>query len=95
MMTNFSDRNVTWGGMLTNPIPISSTPPATTTATALLPYAAAVEHHHCHPISSGVSSIIDCEGQLLELEGILDSQVYMLDDRTQLDKIMASTKKLS
>ncbi|KAF7134712.1 hypothetical protein RHSIM_Rhsim08G0003600 [Rhododendron simsii] len=44
-------------------------------------------------IRKGVSSITDCEEQISELEGILDSQVYTIDDRTELEEIIPSAKE--
>ncbi|XP_020248629.1 endoribonuclease Dicer homolog 3a [Asparagus officinalis] len=34
-------------------------------------------------IRKGVSSVMDCEGQLSQLESILDSKIYTVDDRSQ------------
>ncbi|PSS19311.1 Endoribonuclease Dicer 3a like [Actinidia chinensis var. chinensis] len=45
-------------------------------------------------IRKGVSSIMDCEEQISELEGILDSQVYTIEDRTELEKIIPSAKEI-
>ncbi|KAK7410183.1 hypothetical protein VNO78_00768 [Psophocarpus tetragonolobus] len=41
----------------------------------------------------GVSSAVDCENQISELECILDSQRYTVEDRTELDKCIPSAKE--
>ncbi|KAK1269817.1 hypothetical protein QJS04_geneDACA022123 [Acorus gramineus] len=45
-------------------------------------------------IRKGVSSE-DCENQVSELEGILDSKIYMVKDRTELDTIVPLAKVLN
>ncbi|KAK9273139.1 hypothetical protein L1049_017946 [Liquidambar formosana] len=46
-------------------------------------------------IRKGVSSIMDCEGQLSELESILDSQIYTIEDRTELEVFVPSAKEIN
>lgn len=41
----------------------------------------------------GVSSIIDCEAQLSGLESILDSQIYTIEDRTEVEVFVPSAKE--
>ncbi|KAL4597279.1 hypothetical protein ACB092_12G222500 [Castanea dentata] len=44
-------------------------------------------------IRKGVSSTIDCECQLSELESILDSQIYTTDDRKEMEVYVPSAKE--
>ncbi|KAK1291521.1 hypothetical protein QJS10_CPB17g02656 [Acorus calamus] len=46
-------------------------------------------------IRKGMSSEKDCENQVSELEGILDSKIYMVKDRTELDTIVPLAKVLN
>ncbi|XP_059641179.1 endoribonuclease Dicer homolog 3 [Cornus florida] len=41
----------------------------------------------------GVSSIMDCEEQISELESILDSQIYTIEDKTELEEFVPSAKE--
>ncbi|XP_044463559.1 endoribonuclease Dicer homolog 3-like [Mangifera indica] len=41
-------------------------------------------------VRKGVSSAMDCEGQISELESILDSQVYTIGDRTEMEVYVPS-----
>ncbi|KAL7196180.1 hypothetical protein ACSBR1_036234 [Camellia fascicularis] len=45
-------------------------------------------------IRKGVSSLTDCEEQISELEGILDSQIYTVEDRTELEEIIPSAEEI-
>ncbi|XP_052209161.1 endoribonuclease Dicer homolog 3a isoform X2 [Diospyros lotus] len=45
-------------------------------------------------VRKGVSSIMDCEEQISELESVLDSQIYTIGDRTELEEIIPSAKEL-
>ncbi|KAL7001833.1 hypothetical protein U1Q18_002981 [Sarracenia purpurea var. burkii] len=45
-------------------------------------------------VRKGVSSFMDCEGQISELEGILDSQIYTIEDRTELEEVIPSAKEI-
>ncbi|KAH0698362.1 hypothetical protein KY285_015597 [Solanum tuberosum] len=44
-------------------------------------------------IRKGVSSSTDCEEQISELESLLDSQVYTLENRVELDEFVPSAKE--
>ncbi|XP_077233980.1 dicer-like 3 [Tasmannia lanceolata] len=44
-------------------------------------------------VRKGVSSIIDCEVQFSELESIMDSQIYTLDGRTELEQLVPSAQE--
>nr|XP_019070569.1 endoribonuclease Dicer homolog 3a isoform X1 [Solanum lycopersicum] len=44
-------------------------------------------------IRKGVSSSADCEEQISELESLLDSQVYTLESRVELDEFVPSAKE--
>ncbi|KAK2645038.1 hypothetical protein Ddye_020233 [Dipteronia dyeriana] len=44
-------------------------------------------------VRKGVSSAIDCEGQISELESILDSQIYTIEDKTQMEVYVPSAKE--
>ncbi|XP_060208248.1 endoribonuclease Dicer homolog 3a isoform X1 [Lycium barbarum] len=44
-------------------------------------------------IRKGVSSSTDCEEQISELESLLDSQTYALENRTELDEFVPSAKE--
>lgn len=46
-------------------------------------------------VRKGVSSVIDCEDQLSELESILDSQIYTIEDRTELDVYVPAAKEIN
>ncbi|TKY74841.1 Endoribonuclease Dicer-like 3a [Spatholobus suberectus] len=46
------------------------------------------------PVSKkGVSSMMDCENQISELESILDSERYTVEDRTEIDRCISSAKE--
>ncbi|KAK2965571.1 hypothetical protein RJ640_018737, partial [Escallonia rubra] len=45
-------------------------------------------------IRKGVSSVEDCEEQISELEGILDSQIYTVENRTELEQFIPSAKEI-
>ncbi|KAL5559568.1 hypothetical protein UlMin_035779 [Ulmus minor] len=42
----------------------------------------------------GVSSAMDCEGQIAELESILDSQIYTIEDKMAMEKYVPSAKEI-
>ncbi|CAN4127930.1 unnamed protein product [Withania somnifera] len=44
-------------------------------------------------IRKGVSSSTDCEEQISVLESLLDSQIYTLEDRVELDEFVPSAKE--
>ncbi|MCD7468517.1 hypothetical protein HAX54_006837 [Datura stramonium] len=44
-------------------------------------------------IRKGVSSSTDCEEQISELESLLDSQIYTLENRVELDEFVPSAKE--
>uniref|UniRef100_A0A7N0U744 Uncharacterized protein n=1 Tax=Kalanchoe fedtschenkoi TaxID=63787 RepID=A0A7N0U744_KALFE len=44
-------------------------------------------------IRKGVSSIADCEGQLSQLESTLDSQIYTIQDRTELEQFVPAAQE--
>ncbi|CAK9137647.1 unnamed protein product [Ilex paraguariensis] len=44
--------------------------------------------------TSGVSSTEDCEEQISELESLLDSQVYTVENKTELDEFIPSAKEI-
>ncbi|KAM6559383.1 hypothetical protein CsatA_028622 [Cannabis sativa] len=44
-------------------------------------------------VRKGVSSTTDCEGQLSELETMLDSQIYTLEDKTEMETFVPSAKE--
>ncbi|KAF2285070.1 hypothetical protein GH714_037736 [Hevea brasiliensis] len=44
-------------------------------------------------VRKGVSSTMDCEDQISELESILDSQVYTIEDRTEMDIHVPSARE--
>ncbi|PHU09306.1 Endoribonuclease Dicer -like protein 3a [Capsicum chinense] len=46
-------------------------------------------------IRKGVSSSTDCEEQISELESLLDSQIYTLENRVELDEFVPSAKETS
>uniref|UniRef100_A0A5B7CE62 Uncharacterized protein n=1 Tax=Davidia involucrata TaxID=16924 RepID=A0A5B7CE62_DAVIN len=45
-------------------------------------------------IRKGVSSIMDCEEQISELESLLDSQIYTIEDRSELEECIPSAKEI-
>ncbi|OAY54204.1 endoribonuclease Dicer homolog 3 isoform X4 [Manihot esculenta] len=44
-------------------------------------------------VRKGVSSAVDCEDQISELESILDSQVFTIEDRTEMDIHVPSARE--
>ncbi|KAL5783548.1 hypothetical protein ACOSP7_008577 [Xanthoceras sorbifolium] len=44
-------------------------------------------------VRKGVSSAMDCEVQISELESILDSQIYTIEDRTEMEVYVPSAKE--
>ncbi|RVX17553.1 Endoribonuclease Dicer-like 3a [Vitis vinifera] len=46
-------------------------------------------------IRKGVSSSMDCENQISELESILDCQIYTIEDRTELEVFIPSAKEIN
>ncbi|XP_028790121.1 endoribonuclease Dicer homolog 3a [Neltuma alba] len=44
-------------------------------------------------IKKGVSSTMDCKGQISELENILESEIYTIEDRTEMDACIPSAKE--
>ncbi|KAF8036139.1 hypothetical protein BT93_C1979 [Corymbia citriodora subsp. variegata] len=47
------------------------------------------------PVShKGVSSTVHCDGQISELESILDSQIYTVEDRTEIEVHVPSAKEI-
>ncbi|KAI6679821.1 hypothetical protein NL676_033702, partial [Syzygium grande] len=47
------------------------------------------------PVScKGVSSTVHCDGQISELESILDSQIYTVEDRTEIEGYVPSAKHI-
>ncbi|XP_020536663.1 endoribonuclease Dicer homolog 3a isoform X2 [Jatropha curcas] len=45
-------------------------------------------------VRKGVSSAMDCEDQISELESILDSQIYTIEDRTEMDVHIPSAREI-
>uniref|UniRef100_A0A3N7G640 Uncharacterized protein n=1 Tax=Populus trichocarpa TaxID=3694 RepID=A0A3N7G640_POPTR len=45
-------------------------------------------------VRKGVSSAMDCEDQLAELESVLDSQIYTIEDRAEVHVYVPSAKEL-
>lgn len=45
-------------------------------------------------IRKGVSSAMDCEGQITELESLLDSRVYSIEDRKEVETYVPSAKEI-
>ncbi|XP_015572953.2 endoribonuclease Dicer homolog 3 [Ricinus communis] len=45
-------------------------------------------------VQKGVSSAVDCEDQISELETILDSQIYTIEDRTEMDVHVPSAREI-
>ncbi|XAR57556.1 Ribonuclease III [Bertholletia excelsa] len=45
-------------------------------------------------IGKGVSSPMDCKGQISELESILDSQIYTMDDKVELEEVIPCAKEI-
>ncbi|KAJ0967078.1 hypothetical protein J5N97_023995 [Dioscorea zingiberensis] len=46
-------------------------------------------------ITLGVSSVTDCEEQISELEGVLDSKVFTVEDRAELEVLAPSAKEIT
>ncbi|KAF7840248.1 endoribonuclease Dicer-like protein 3a [Senna tora] len=44
-------------------------------------------------IKKGASSTMDCKGQISELENILDSEIYTIEDRTEMEVYIPSAKE--
>ncbi|KAJ8750873.1 hypothetical protein K2173_016054 [Erythroxylum novogranatense] len=44
-------------------------------------------------VRKGVSSAVDCANQISELESILDSQIYTIEERTEMDLYIHSAKE--
>ncbi|KAK4283890.1 hypothetical protein QN277_000793 [Acacia crassicarpa] len=44
-------------------------------------------------IKKGVSSTMDCKGQISELENIMESEIYMIEDKTEIDVCIPSAKE--
>ncbi|KAH9804981.1 Endoribonuclease Dicer [Citrus sinensis] len=44
-------------------------------------------------VRKGVSSAMDCEGQISELESTLDSQVFTIEDKTEMEVFVPSAKE--
>lgn len=46
-------------------------------------------------IRKGVSSVMDCEDQLSELESVLDSKIYTVADRSEMDLVVPEAKEVT
>ncbi|XP_010261807.1 PREDICTED: endoribonuclease Dicer homolog 3a isoform X2 [Nelumbo nucifera] len=46
-------------------------------------------------VRKGVSSVMDCEDQISELECVLDSQIYIVEDKTEVEVFVPSAKEIN